>query len=106
MPIFRGALSALWLIGFGTLARFYYVLIRPFPRGTSVAISASMLWHLTYRSRVWWVGVAVCFAVGVALMRVWKGPKAFWVALGVTGLVPVGFWVLVGVVYYVAGTMS
>jgi len=39
-------------------------------------------------------------------MRVWKGPKAFWVALGVTGLVPVGFWVLVGVVYYVAGTMS
>ena len=56
MPIFRGALLALWLIGFGTLARFYYVLIRPFPRGTSVAISASMLWHLTYRSRVWWVG--------------------------------------------------
>ena len=97
---------ALWLIGFGTLARFYYVLVRPFPRGTSVAISVSMFPHLTIRSFVWWIGVAVCFAVGFALMRVWKGPSAFWVALGITGLVPVGFWVLVGLFYYMAPTMS
>ena len=106
MPIFKGTLLGLWLVGFGTLARFYYVLIRPFPRGTSVAISASMLWHLTIRSVVWWVAVAVCFSVGVALTRVWKGPTAFWVALGVTGLIPAGFWVLVGVIYYMSRTMS
>jgi hypothetical protein len=106
MPIFKGTLLGLWLVGFGTLGRFYYVLVRPFPRGTSVAISISTFPFLTIRSVVWWVAVAVCFAVSLALMRVWKGPTAFWVGLGVTGLIPAGFWVLVGVVYYMSRTMS
>jgi hypothetical protein len=106
VPIFKGSLLGSWLIGFGTLARFYYVLVRPFPRGTSVAISLNTFPHLTIRSVGWWVGVAVCFAVSFALMRVWKGPTAFWVAVGVTGLVPAGFWVLVGVVYYMSRSMS
>jgi hypothetical protein len=107
VPVFKGTLLGLWLIGFATLARFYFVLIRPLPPGTTgYAISMSMLSHLTIRSVVWWVGVAVFFAIGFALTRVWKGPTAFWVALGVTGLIPVGFWLLVGVVYYMSRSMG
>jgi hypothetical protein len=107
VPIFKGTLLGLWLVGFATLARFYFDIVRPLPAGTSsYAVSVSMIWHLTIRSVAWWVGVAVCFAIGVGLTRVWKGPRAFWIALGVTGLIPAGFWVLIGVLYYLARTMS
>jgi hypothetical protein len=107
VPIVKGTLLGLWLVGFGTLARFYYVLVRPLPVGTkSYAISMYSLWHITIWSVAWWIGVVVCLAAGVALARVWKGPTAFWVGLGVTGLIPVGFWVLVGVIYYMSRTMS
>jgi hypothetical protein len=107
VPIFKGTLLGLWLVGFATLARIYFVLIRPIPPGISgYAIEMSAFSHLTLRSVVWWVGIAVCFAISFALTQVWKGPRAFWVGLGVTGIIPAGFWVIVGVVYYKLRSMS
>ena len=54
----------------------------------------------TIHNPYWWIALVVCFVVGYAIARSWSGPMGLWIALLVTGLVPVGCLALFLVLVY------
>jgi hypothetical protein len=89
MWILKGTLLGLWLFGFGTLARFYFVFLRHLPPNSSVDIRG--ITGLTTHNPLWWTALVVCLVLGYAIARSWSGPPILWIALLVTGLIPAGF---------------
>jgi hypothetical protein len=88
MWIAKGTLLSFWLFGFGTMALLYFSIYRHLPPNSAVGVSVFSA--RTIRNPYWWAALAVCLALGYAIARSWPGPTGLWIALLVTGLVPVG----------------
>ena len=85
MRVLKGTFLGLWLLGFGTMALFYF----PFhglPSNSSVDIR--VISAITIYNPLWWAALIVCFVLGYAIVRSWPGPPVLWGLLVVTGLVP------------------
>jgi hypothetical protein len=89
MWIAKGTLLGLWLLGFGTIAIFYFAVFRHLPPNSIVP--ATILARYTIQSPFWWAVLVACFILGYTIARPWSGPTILWVGLLVTGLIPAGF---------------
>ena len=89
MWILKSALLGLWLFGFGTMAFLYFAIYRKLLPNS--AVSANLITLYTTHNPVWWTALAVCLALGYAIVRSWSAPPVLWVVVLVTGLVPAGF---------------
>ena len=98
MWIAKGTLLALWLFGFGTMALLYFSIYRHVPPNSAVDIR--VITAPTTQNPFWWAALVVCLILGLAIARSWSGPLALWIALLVTGLVPVGCLALFLVLVY------
>jgi hypothetical protein len=88
MWILKGTLLGLWLLGFGTMAFFYFAVYRNAPPNSAVDVRVFTV--NTIQNPLWWTALVVCLVLGYAIARSWSGPPILWVALLVTGLVPAG----------------
>jgi hypothetical protein len=86
MWIGKGILFGIWLFGFGTLAYLYSRLFRHLPPHTSV--DARSIGLLTVSNVWWWVALAACLVLGLAVARAWAVPLAVWITMAVSGLIP------------------
>jgi hypothetical protein len=98
MWIAKGALLALWLFGFGTMALLYFSIYRHVPPNSAVGVSVFSA-H-TIRNPYWWAALVVCFVLGYAIARSWSVPLVLWIAVLVTGLIPAGSLALFLVLVY------
>jgi hypothetical protein len=98
MWIAKGTLLALWLLGFATMAWLYFALYRHLKPNSAVGIT--VIAALTTRNPLWWVALVVCLVLGYSIARSWPGPSRLWIALAVTGLIPVGCVALLLVILY------
>lgn len=89
MWILKGTLLALWLFGFGNMAWLYFGLYRNLPPNSAVDIR--IITAFTIQNALWWAALVLCFVIGFAIARTWRGPLGLWIALLVTGLIPAGF---------------
>jgi len=92
MEIVKSLFLGIWLASFGTLAYLYLALYRKLPPSTAVGVSVFKA-YMTH-NLLWWLGLAVCFALGFVIVKAWPGRPAFWIALGVTELFPVALVVM------------
>ncbi|HVS88986.1 MAG TPA: hypothetical protein VHF01_12305 [Candidatus Acidoferrum sp.] len=93
MWILKGTLLGLWLLGFGTMAFFYFAIYRNLPPNTGGGVSSMDIRVFTVntiQNPLWWGALVVCFVLSYAIARSWPLPKILWVGLLVTGLVPAG----------------
>jgi len=103
MWIAKGVFLGLWLFGFGTITFLYFAIYRNLQPRTAVAVN--VVTSYTSQNLWWWVALAACIALGLALVRSYpgKGPVALWVALIVTGVVPAG---LIGIFIFLAAKLK
>lgn len=88
MWILKSLLLGVWLFGFGTIVFLYFAIYRNLPPNS--AVSVNLITALTIQNPVWWASLAVCLALGSAVVRSWSAPPILWIAVLVTGLVPAG----------------
>ena len=88
MWILKSWLLGVWLFGFGTMVFLYFAIYRNLPHNS--AVSVNLITALTIQNPVWWASLAVCLALGYAVVRSWSAPPILWIAVLVTGLVPAG----------------
>jgi hypothetical protein len=69
MWILKGTLLGLWLFGFGTLA-FLYIAVYRHMRPNS-AVDVRLITGYTTDNPMWWIALAVCLALGYAIVRSW-----------------------------------
>ncbi|SRR6266446_2960272 len=89
MWILKSSLLGMWLFGFGTMVFLYFAIYRNLPPNS--AVSVNLITALTIQNPVWWAALAVCLALGYAVVRSWSAPPILWIAVLVTGLVPAGW---------------
>lgn len=89
MVTLKSALLGLWLFGFGTIAFLYVAIYRNLPPSSAVSVNL-ITWYTTHNP-MWWTGLAVCLALGYAIVRSLSVPPILWVAVLVTALIPAGF---------------
>jgi hypothetical protein len=97
MWVLKGTLLGLWLLGFGTMAFFYFPVYRNMPPnsgGVVTSVDIRVFPANTIQNPLWWWALVTCFALGCVIARTWPLPKILWVGLLVTGLVPAGLLVL------------
>jgi hypothetical protein len=94
MWIIKGAFLGAWLFGFGTIAFLYLAVYRNLPPNTAVA--ADIITRFTSENPLWWAALAACIVLGCAMVGSWPGKVSpiVWGALGVTFIVPVGFFAM------------
>ena len=97
--VVKGTLLGLWLVGFGTIAWLYFSIFRRLPPGPG-EVGVTVFTAYTIQNPVWWTGVVVCLVLGFVIVRSWSVPRALWITLAVTGLVPVGCLTLFFVLVY------
>lgn len=90
MWILKGTLLGLWLLGFGTVTFFYFKFYRKLPPGTVTGVTTEVVTHYTIQNPLWWTALVVCLVLSYAIARSWAGPLGLWIALVVTGSIPVG----------------
>jgi hypothetical protein len=55
------------------------------------AVGATVITGYTSQNPLWWIALALCLVLGLAITRSWRGPLGLWIALAVTGLIPAAF---------------
>src|SRR5258708_2269341 len=88
MWIIKGSFG-IWLFSFGTIAFLYFALFR---RGGMADVD--LIAYLTTHNVLWWTALATCLAIGLLITRSWSGKTVLWIALAVTELFPVAFFVV------------
>ncbi|SRR6266403_467622 len=88
MEIVKSLFLGVWLFSFGTIVYLYLALYRRLPRSTMV--EPRVFAAATTHNALWWVGLAVCFALGFAILKALPLKPYVWVALAVTELFPAG----------------
>ncbi len=91
MWIVKGMFLGIWLFSFSTIAYLYFALFR---RASGGIVAADLIAYLTTHNPLWWTALAVSLAIGLFITRSWRGKTILWIALAVTELFPVAFFVL------------
>lgn len=97
MRILKGTLLGIWLFGFSTTTLLYAVHYHLPPNSR---VGVTVLTGYTIQNPLWWAALVVCLVLGFLIARKWSGRTSLWVALGVTGLIPLGVLTLFLVSYY------
>jgi hypothetical protein len=92
MWIVKGTFLGIWLFSFSTIAYLYFALFR---RASGGIVDTDLVTYLTTHNPLWWTALATCLAIGlfIAYSRPLSSPL-LWIALAVTELLPVGFFVV------------
>lgn len=76
MWILKSLSLGMWLFGFGTIVFLYFAIYRNLPPNS--AVSVNLITALTIQNPVWWASLAVCLALGSAVVRSWSAPPILW----------------------------
>ena len=98
MRILEGTLLGMWVFGFSTITLLYFGAHHHLPPNSAVGVT--VLTGYTIQNPLWWVALVVCLVLGFLIARKWSGRTILWVALGLTGLIPLGILTLFLVSYY------
>jgi hypothetical protein len=103
MRILKGTLLGMWLLGmwlfgFGTITLLLFLAHHHLPSNSTVSVTS--LTRYTIQNPLWWGALVLCLVLGFLIARKWSGRTISWVALGVTGLIPIGVLTLFFVSYY------
>jgi hypothetical protein len=86
--------ARLWWLGFGTVARSVSVTpdrnLPPNAGGGTASVDTRFFTVKTIQSPIWWTALVVCFVLSCVIVRSWAGPTILWIAVLVTGPIPIG----------------